>query len=831
MTRKETELRRTLASLAGNLLWCWKPWYESFLNSIDPEHFERWENPVKLVRELSDRRLKQLAADGDFREALSTTLARVELELADARERCPQELRERTIAYFSAEFGIHVSLPIYSGGLGILSGDHIKSAHDLGLPFVGVGLFYRQGYFIQRIDARGRQDAEMTLVDVDDLPLELVKDDKGRALEVSVELPERDVWLQVWECRVGNSRLLLLDSDTERNAPEDRSLTWQLYGGDRDTRMAQEIILGIGGVRILRALDIAPDVWHMNEGHSAFLAVERVVGLLKQGLEFDEAVEAVAANTVFTTHTPVPAGNEAFMLPRLHRYFHPYCDRNSVDFYRLLEMGTLKDKTGYKEFSLTALALRLSRFANGVSQLHGEVSRNMWYHLWHQVPIAETPIGHVTNGIHTASWVGDDFRELFESRVGPDWEQKLLDPPAWEVLREVDDAEIWRRHQKLKEAMVEEIRPNVTQRLAGQGTVLDRILGRLDPRALYICFARRFATYKRATLIFDDFDRLDRILNNASHPVCLVFAGKAHPADVPGQQLISRLHEISQMERFHGRVVLLDGYSIRLARSLVQGADVWLNNPRRPLEASGTSGQKVCPNAGLNFSVLDGWWVEGYNGGNGWRIGRDFDYGDDRIQDYYDVRSLYLTLEDEIVPMYFDRDERQVPREWVSRMKESLVTLTARFSTARMVNDYVEGYYIPAVVKGLEAREAEWKAVRQLIDYKHSLLDYWYHMTDTFVNARRDNESVGIEAGVYLGLLNPEDVKVELFMRTGERIRTVEFDLDGPADEDGVWRYKLDYRDREIRRSELKVRVLPRHEYLDHEMEMGICYWFHQKIE
>ncbi|MFA7332530.1 MAG: alpha-glucan family phosphorylase [Candidatus Delongbacteria bacterium] len=824
-------LRDTLLDLASDLLWSWKPWYREFLAGLDPAAFQRHENPVRLVRELPDERLKALEKDKSFQAALKELAARREAEHAKARARCPEGLRGRQVAYFSAEFGIHNSLPIYSGGLGVLSGDHIKSAHDLGLPFTGIGLMYRQGYFGQRIDAAGVQHADMELMNLEHLPMRRTVGPDDRPLEIGVDLPGRELRLLVWEVQVGIARLLLLDSDCERNAPADRGLTWQLYGGDRDTRLAQEIILGIGGVRALRALGVQPDVWHMNEGHSAFLAVERLREHLAAGLDFDTAVEATASSTIFTTHTPVPAGNEAFLLPRLHRYFHEFCSKGGIDFHRLLELGTETDATGYKIFSLTALAVRLSRFANGVSMLHGDVSRQMWYHLWHQVPIDETPIGHVTNGIHTASWVAPGFRRLYEERLGGDWEEKLLQPEAWEALRAVPTGEVWQRHQDLKAALVEEIRRNLTQRLSQPGLPLERVLQRIDPHSLFICFARRFATYKRAVLIFDDLERLDRIVNHPSHPVTLIFAGKAHPADHPGQALIRRVHEISLLERFQGRVILLEGYSLALARFLVQGADVWLNNPRRPLEASGTSGQKVCPNGGLNLSILDGWWVEGSNGSNGWNIGRDVDYGDEKIQDYYDVRSLYELLEERVVPLFYERDSQGLPVGWVDRMKDSLISCTARFSTSRMVNDYVVQSYIPAASKHQRARENDWQAVRDFVQYKRSLLKRWYHMTDTWLRARRENECVDVDAGLYLGLLKPSEVKVELFMRENGKIRTVEIPLVGPGEDDGVWNYHLYFCDPTLRKSELKLRVLPRHAWLDGDMEMGMCYWFHQKVE
>jgi glycogen phosphorylase len=829
--KKQMQIREELRSYCENLLWSWKPWYREFLRDLNPEHFDIWENPVSMLREMPDADLDALSGDKEFQGKIKKFRDTYNKEIKKAASRCPDSLESRTIAYFSAEYGIHTSLPIYSGGLGILSGDHIKSSHDLGLPFVGVGLFYRQGYFNQRIDLQGKQHADLRLMDPENLAVNIVTDDKRIPLEVSVELPGRELVLNIWKAKVGNSVLYLLDSDNVKNSDIDRKQTWQLYGGDRDTRIIQEIILGIGGVRALRKLGIDPDVWHMNEGHSAFLAVERVNELMhSEKMSMPQAVEAVAANTIFTTHTPVTAGNEAFILSRLQNFFSGYCEKYNIDFHSLLELGTQMDKNGYKTFSLTALAIRLSRSANGVSKLHGDVSRKMWYHLWHQVPIPETPIGHVTNGIHTASWVGSAFRDLYQEVLGEDWEESLLNQEAWEAIRDVPDKVIWDKHQVQKSALLEEVKHNVRERLSGSNIPVDSILARLDPKALVITFARRFATYKRADLIFDDLDRLDKIVNNPARPVIFLFAGKAHPADIPGQKMIRRINEISLDKRFHGRIVLLEKYDIKLAKYLVQGSDVWLNTPRRPMEASGTSGQKVCANAGINFSILDGWWEEGYHENNGWKIGRDIEYGDDRIQDYYDVRDLYSTIEKKIVPCYFDCDTTGLSSEWISYMRESIISLTAEYSTSRMVNDYVVKYYNPSILKGDKAFGNNWKVIRDFVSYKESLLKRWYHMTDMWLESNRSGKNVDVKLGLYLGLLRPDEVRVELCMRHNGVVNTQDANLIGPADEDGVWIYELKHSCSDVLDCKLKMRVLPKHEYLDHDMEMGMCYWFHKKI-
>jgi glycogen phosphorylase len=822
-------LRATLTTLSRNLLWTWKPWFRAFWEELSGEDFH--ENPVRFIRELSDEKCASLESDAAFMKSLKALQKRLKLESEECRVCCPDDLDKRTIAYFSAEYGLHDTLPIYSGGLGVLSGDHLKSAHDLGLPLVAMGLFYRQGYFRQRIDGQGQQHADMVHVNTEDLPAVQVLKKSGEALTVSVELPGRNIELAIWEVRVGDIRLFLLDADREANSDEDRRSTWQLYGGDRDMRMVQEIILGIGGVRALRSMNLKPDLWHMNEGHSAFLAVERVRERMAQGLSFKEAVEVVSASTVFTTHTPVPAGNEAFVLPRLHSYFQAWCERYDMDFNSLLELGTLTDKEGYKDFSLTALALRLSRFAGGVSRLHGEVSRKMWYHLWHQVPIAETPIGHVTNGVHMATWVAPEYRELFEEQLGEAWESALIEDDPFACLRSVPLEEIWNRHQPARARLFKMVRENQEGRFGAESKECKAVLDGLRENALMIGFARRFATYKRALLLFSDPDRLDKLVNNSERPLTFLFAGKAHPADMPGQALIRQLHELTQDPRFVGRIILLEGYSLDLARTLVQGVDVWLNTPRRPLEASGTSGMKLCPNGGINLSISDGWWEEAENGDNGWTIGTRKEFGDNAIQDYYDARSLFELLEKTILPMYHDRNELAFSETWAKVMRESLITCTAEFSTARMLKDYTRGYYLPALQKGLRAKADGHKAVLEFISYSEQLLERWYHMTDISLNTRRDGERVSLSAELYLGLLNPDDVKVELFARDGECIVTFECQFNGKSADEGVWRYSLDVSDPCLLEADLKVRVLPKHDWLDHDMEMGMCYWFHRKAE
>jgi starch phosphorylase len=599
------------------------------------------------------------------------------------------------VAYFSMEFGIHESLGIYSGGLGVLAGDHCKAASDLGVPLVGVGLLYRSGYFRQTVDADGFQQHTYPDYDFARLPVLPVQAPAGGVLTVPIDLPGRVVQAAVWKVQVGLVPVLMLDTDIPLNDPADRPITGSLYVRGREMRLCQEIVLGIGGVRALRALGIHPAVWHMNEGHVAFLALERARERVRSGDSLAEALAAVKRITVFTTHTPVPAGNETFDRKLVRRYLEPWIRDVGCEPEEGLALGADNGN-----FNMTAFSIRLAASTNGVSRLHGAVSSAMWRHLFPEA--TSDPVGSVTNGVHTASWVGPEMRSFYQQHVDPDWEARLLDPTVWSKVQAAPDAALWAAHRSQKERLVRFVRERVRIQAARHGLAPDelrQVEGLLDPHALTIGFARRFATYKRAFLIMSDLDRLRAIVGDRARPVQFLFAGKAHPADREGQEVVRRLFSLTHGE-FTGRLVFIEDYDIEVGRALVQGCDVWLNTPRRPQEASGTSGQKVPINGGVNLSILDGWWAEGFRGDNGWAIGDGNVNPDAAAQDAADAESLYRVIESEVLPRFFTREEGGLPLEWLRTMKASIESVVAPFSAHRMVRDYVMQVYLPAAGVG-----------------------------------------------------------------------------------------------------------------------------------
>lgn len=692
---------RGLAELVYNMWWSWNPDATALLERIDHLLWEdSGHNPVKVLRRVSQERLLQLAETEEF-------LAHYDRVLAEFTEYMRREgtwfeatypyAQDQLVAYFSAEFGIHESLPIYSGGLGILSGDHVKEASDMGIPLTGVGFLYPQGYFRQEIDAEGHQIARYDKLDFSQVPALAARDRDGNPIIIEVELPGRTIYVKAYLIQVGRVALYLMDTDLELNAPQDRVLTARLYGGDHELRIMQEIVLGIGGVRVLRALGLKPSAFHMNEGHSAFLVLELTRELVAQGMSFDEAMKEIARHSIFTTHTPVPAGNDAFSSDLMDKYFGTFYRKLGVSRERFLSIAY---DAGL--FSMTVLGLRFSDQRNGVSALHGEVSRGMWAEVFDTAP-EETPIGYITNGVHTATWLAPERRAFYDEVLGAGWYARLDDPQVWEPLRHASDATLWSIQYKRKRALVEFARGVWTRqlkRLGANDAAVARARHALDPDALTIGFARRFATYKRATLFLSDPARLKRIVNDAERPVQIIFAGKAHPADYPGQSFLQAVFQATQDAELEGKVVLLEDYGIDDARMLVAGVDVWLNNPRRPLEASGTSGEKAALNGVLNFSILDGWWAEGYNGKNGWQMGNPKkQYASEAEQDADDARSFYETLENEIVPLFYQRDGDNVPHAWLERSKESIVTLAPVYSTRRMLREYCV-YYVRAMTAG-----------------------------------------------------------------------------------------------------------------------------------
>ena len=703
----EIELPRELGQLyelAYNLWWVWTPEARDLFSAIDSAKWGLYRNPVQLLINVDPKRWYPLLENEAFRSRYSTVMNAFNEYMRPGEatwfDHNHADAGGETIAYFSMEYGLHQSLAIYSGGLGVLSGDHCKAASDLGLPLVAVGLLYRHGYFQQTIDADGLQQHTYPEYDFTRLPLRPVASATGRETTISVPLPGRDVKAKLWLAQVGRVPLILLDTDIPENDPSDRPITNQLYVRGREMRLLQEILLGVGGVRALRAVDALPTVWHLNEGHSVFLQLERWRELRASGVDPEPAHRRIRSNAVFTTHTPVAAGNEQFDAELIDKYFRGWCEETGLPFGELQTLGRAHDGDG--AFNLTALAIRTTSWTNGVSQLNAEVTSGMWQHLFAQREAGRPAIHAVTNGVHSRTWLGHETQELLRARLDPRWESMLLSPDGWTKVLDIPDGELWTAHRAQKERLARFTRSRLREQHARHGASPDELRAidaLFDPGALTIGFARRFAIYKRAKLVFSDEVRLRALLADEDRPVQMIFAGKAHPADRPGQELIQHIFELSRSEGFRGKVFFLENYDMRMGRMLVQGVDVWLNTPRRPLEASGTSGQKVAMNGGLNFSIADGWWPEGFNGENGWVIGSGQHSDDEALQDAEDARSLYETLESVIVPLYYERDQRDLPRRWIRMMKQSIASLTPRFSASRMVRDYTENGYLPAAAR------------------------------------------------------------------------------------------------------------------------------------
>src|SRR5262245_17178704 len=696
-------VQERLWSLARNLWWSWDHESDSIFRDLDPV---RWRglnhNPVALLAEMSLARIEsrggELALHGRINYAYRRHCEYLQADRTWGAVHAGT-LRPRPVAYFSAEFGLHESIPIYSGGLGILAGDHIKSASDLDIPLVGVGLFYGQGYFRQRLDTAGWQREEYLATDVNRLPMEPAIGTDGRPVTVQTETRSGAIRAKVWRLKVGRCDLLLLDSNVEGNAPEDRELTSRLYGGDGRVRIRQELLLGVGGFRALQALGITPGVLHLNEGQSGFAVLEAIRNrMLEEGIGFDEAASRVSREVIFTTHTPVPAGHDRFTASLIEEHLGPLRDELGLSSEKLMKFG-LEQKNPNKEFCMTVLGLKLSRRANAVSALHGEVSRAMWKELFENESEDSVPIGHITNGVHVPSWLAPQMSRLYDRHLGTGWPEHSGETRIWEGIENVDDAELWEAHLGLKARLLEFVRARATEQAQRRGEskeVLQRLAMALSPDALTVGFARRFATYKRANLILGDIEKLATMVNDPKRPVQFVFAGKAHPQDEPGKRILQQIAQLMRDPRFADKVVFVEDYDIDVGRYFVQGVDVWLNNPRRPLEASGTSGQKVVLNGGLNLSVLDGWWAEAYDGLNGFAIGNGRTHSNTSIHDSRDAGDLYRTLRDEVIPLYYLRDRDGLPRGWIKRMKRTIRTLGWRFNADRMVMDYTLKCYIPA---------------------------------------------------------------------------------------------------------------------------------------
>jgi len=697
-------LQERLWALARNLWWSWDHNSSSLFLDLDPARWnELNHNPVALLSELPLAKLETRAAELMLHSRVNYAYRRM-LEYLEADRtwgaRHAGVLRPHPVAYFSAEFGLHESLPVYSGGLGVLAGDHIKSASDLDIPLVGIGLFYGQGYFRQRLDLGGWQREEYLKTDVNQMAMEVAIGKDRRPVVVEIETRSGRIRAKVWRVKVGRRDLLLLDSDVEGNAPEDRELTSRLYGGDLRIRIRQELLLGVGGLRALKALGVSPGVLHLNEGHSAFAVLEAIrMRMEEEGLTFEAAVPRVSREVVFTTHTPVPAGHDRFDAGLIEEHIGPLREALGLSKESLLGLGRENANNGDELFCMTVLALRLSRRANAVSALHAEVSRAMWTGLFRDKLEDDIPIGHITNGVHVPSWLAPQMFRLYDRHLGTDWHQRSSEAKIWLGIENVDDGELWETHLNLKSQLIEFVRRRAVEQAQRRGEspeVLQRLERALSPDALTIGFARRFATYKRANLILTDIERLAAMVNDPNRPVQFVFAGKAHPLDEPGKRVLQQIAELMRDRKFRDKFVFVEDYDINVGRHFVQGVDVWLNNPRRPLEASGTSGQKVVLNGGLNLSVLDGWWAEAFDGMNGFAIGTGRTHSNMSVHDTRDGEDLMRTLTEEVIPLYYQRDRDGLPRGWIKRMKRTIRTLGWRFNADRMVMDYTQKCYVPA---------------------------------------------------------------------------------------------------------------------------------------
>lgn len=830
-----------LQELAYNLWWSWHPEAQALYATIDPKLWRTVnQNPVKFLRDVKQHRLDGAAADQDYLaryQAVFTTFDAYMDPNADTWfNQTYSDNIDEVIAYFSAEFGLHEALPIYSGGMGILSGDHCKEASDLGLPFVGMGFLYPQGYFTQRIAADGRQLAAYEKIDFSEVPATGAKDTNGDDVIIHVDLPGRTVYAKVWKIQVGRVPLYLMDTDVEKNAPEDRELSARLYGGDNEMRISQEVVLGIGGVRALRALGYRPVVWHMNEGHSAFLGLERVRELVQeQGLTFAEAAEAVRASSIFTTHTPVPAGHDAFPYELVEKFFWQYWNQLGIDREKFLDLARHDQEWG-PQYSMTVLAFALSAYHNGVSELHGQVSRRMWKGLWPGTPVEQLPISHITNGVHTGTWLAPELRDLYTRYFASDWMAHVDEPDTWAAIDTVSDEALWDVHQQCKRKMIDFVRRRIQRQYIRHGAGPQRInqaAHLLDPDALTLGFARRFATYKRATLIFRDLDRLKRILNDPERPVQLIFSGKAHPKDDPGKALIQRIYELSQDPDCQGKVLFVENYDMNIARHLIAGVDVWLNNPRRPLEASGTSGQKAALSGVPNCSVLDGWWREGYDGSNGWAIGEEREYEDQDAQDEADALSLYSILEDQIVPLYYDRNARNIPSGWLERMRAAIRTCGPQFSMERMVKEYTNNLYVPAVETSSAYRGQDFDLARQIAAWKQHIRENW---SSVHIEARqplpsqiRVGEPVAIEAKVWPGHLTEDQLVAEIVFGHENSLGIIEdprtVALHRTGSEDGALLYNGQMSVTDSGKLAVGVRVRPTHPHLVNPYELGLSRW------
>ena len=833
-----------LSEIANNLWWSWNTEFLRLFKMIDRDLWETCEkNPVKFLKQVSQDRLEAVATNQEFLKEYDRLAKEFDDYVTSKNtwfsNKYPENKKD-LIAYFSAEYGLDQTIPIYSGGLGILSGDHLKSASDLGIPLVAVGLLYKNGYFHQKINGYGDQETEYNNIDLSNLPINPVKDENGDELKIYVKFEKRKIYLKVWQINVGRIKLYLLDSDIDENKPEDREVTLKLYGGDQKMRIKQEIVLGMGGTNLLtRALGLNPTVYHMNEGHSAFLILELIKNIIKEKkVSFEVAKDIASSKTVFTTHTPVPAGNDIFPIALVEKYFKEFWPRLGLDREEFLKLG-MKPCTDLEPgFNMGILALKVAGKKNGVSKLHGAVSRELFGDVWPEIAANESPITYVTNGIHTCSWLAPSLKELYNKYLIPYWQDNIYKDEVWENINNIPNKELWEIHQKRKQKLLEIVKESTTNRLRRSGysyEEINDITSKLNPNALTIGFARRFATYKRATLIFRDLERITQILNNAERPVQLIFAGKAHPADKEGQDLIKRIHETSMMPQFKGKIFLLENYNIAMSRYLVSGVDVWLNNPRRPMEASGTSGQKASVNGVINFSVLDGWWAEGYNQENGWTIGTNAEFTSYEEQDDADSQSMYRTLEEKIIPTYYDKDENGISEKWMKIMKNSITSTGGKYSTSRMLVDYTNNLYMPLC----NLTKKYYENIDNVAEFNLWKKNLYINWKDIKITQKNNLNNITMDAGnnievkceVQLPNISVDNIEAQCYygkiLDNGivENVSIIPMKLTSKDEENKIYEYTTKIELRTGGNYGYTFRVMPKHEMLLDSENLNLVKW------
>jgi len=844
---KLPERIKHLQELAHNLWYSWTPEMIRLFKGLDEELWNATnQNPVEMLARLPQDELKKAAEDPEFLEQLDEIFEKLQqyLKRKSWFQYKHGQYENQSIAYFSLEYGLDTGLPVYSGGLGVLSGDTLKAASDLGIPLVAVGLLYRYGYFRQILSSEGWQQERYEENDWYHMPVQRVKDKSEKPLQITVELDKEIVHLQLWKVTVGRIPLYLLDANIPDNSPKVRDITSVLYGGDKEMRIRQEIILGVGGIKALNALGISPSAYHMNEGHSWFLTLERIRDLINHHkLTFNDALQYIWATSIFTTHTPVPAGNEKFEPVLMQRYLGRSIIELGLSWEDFLKLGRVHPEDKSEAFTMTAAALKTSAFSNGVSKLHGEVARKMWSQIWPELPFEEVPIKGITNGVHLGTWISTELNELYSSYFGPHYNERPGAPELWSKTHSVPDAELWRIHSRKREHLINFARARLKAQLVRRGASLIEIQRAekiLDPRILTMGFARRFSSYKRGNLIFADPERLNKILNNDRKPVQLIISGKAHPLDNPGKEIIKQLIGYTNEERFRDRIIFIEDYDINVARVLIQGCDVWLNNPRRPLEASGTSGMKAAINGGLHLSILDGWWAEGYNGLNGFRIGNGEEVENVELQDKYDAEMLYNSLEREVVPLFYTLNEIGLPAEWLSRMKNSIQTAGELFSAQRMMMNYADQFYVSAMGASNRMSQDNFEPTKRISQWLDKMSRNWdkIYIKNVEIPVSESELFVGqklpISINVNLGEISPDDVRIELVsgrLNAQEEItRFIPIVLNQStakmSPQIGVYCFTGEVTLAESGRFGISARVIPKSDVLPHTIRPKLISWW-----